>query len=164
MIGMTESLFIMVTWQPWPLGRLARKVGMRWSHALLLRWMEDGLRMVYEATPRGIRKAWLNPGHFGCEHVLLGMVRPLSDWQRGAVYGAAEGMCGKPYNYGLLVRLGWRVLKELLRGRRAEALARSAEVCSSFCQEVFRIAGIDLVPRKVALPDDLAASELLMEG
>jgi len=166
---MEERIYILCTWQPWPLGRLARLVGMKWSHALLIaefgmRNAESGSRRwVYEARPRGIVKALLNPGHLGCEYQVFETVQALSEWQLGAVYGAAEGMCGKSYNYGLLLRLAIRTLKELLLGRPAEALARPAEVCSSFVQECFRIAGVDLVPGRIALPDDLAASELLRE-
>jgi len=156
-------LRIVCTWQPWPFGWIARKFGLRWSHAFLLRTLEDGRHIVYEATARGIWKHPLKPGDLGHEHRVYVTKKPLEDWQRERIIGCAEGMCGKPYNYFLLLRLAWRILKNFLGFKPKQAFMAPAEVCSSFVQNCYWVAGIDLVPGQAALPDDLANSPLVKE-
>lgn len=146
-------------------GRLARWLGLEWSHAALL-YCDDSFLdwRVIEASALGIRECPLEEFMIDVEQYLVLHLKETPPQQTYAeILAYAWGNVGKPYSYWWLLKIAWKLVKRHFVG----IFRFPAHVCSSLVYDAFLYGDIDLVPPipgghgVLVLPDDLANSPLL---
>jgi uncharacterized protein YycO len=145
------------------LGRLARWYGLKWTHAAL-RYVRDGAAgaRIIEAAACGIQeRSWEDFIADAEEFQVFRVKDGLPEMTMREIVAYAWGNVGKPYDYGLLIRIAWELVK---RRFVVGVLTYPAHVCSSLVYDSFLYAGVNLIPGHegvLVTPDDLANSPLL---
>lgn len=157
---------IAVSWNDDLMGRLARKLGFNWGHAALkYRGEMENEWTVIEALWKGvIRHPWIEFEERWDEIKLFETKVDLSVIEQNRIVAFANGNVGRPYDFGLLLRIIWECLKKKFG---LGIVAYSSHVCSSLVYASFLYAGLNLVPyarNLVVTPDDLAESDLLKDA
>jgi hypothetical protein len=147
------------------LGRLARRFGLKWSHAAL-RYVRDesvGARIIESAACGTQERSWEDFIAEADEYKAFQVRDGLSEVAVREVVAYAWGNVGKPYNYWWALKIAWELVK---RRFVIGVLSYPAHICSSLVYDCFLYAGVDLIPGRegvLVTPDDLANSPLLEE-
>jgi hypothetical protein len=154
-------LQIGVIFTPGPVGWVARKLGLRFSHAFIRYekpdgwWlMDSGLWRIKDRPSSGLERT--------TDYVILETKEPLEHDTAQRVIDYARGNVGKLYNIRGVIRLFGRLLRERFG---LQALAYPSYICTDFVVDCFHYVGIDIVPpgQLLVLPDEIAASDKLVE-
>jgi len=149
-----------VTYGGW-LGKLVRKLfRVTWNHIIIVRF-EDGVPVTtYESNLRGVHghKFQADPD-LSCKHAWYEAVEPLTELDRARLGSFCEGACGKLYALHYWLLLFYRVVKQLLFGKVAQALLSPAATCVTFVNAACAHVGRPVsVHGKSGLPDDVRDS------
>jgi len=154
-------LQIGVIFTPGPVGWVARKLGLRFSHAFIRYekpdgwWlMDSGLWRIKDRPSSGLERT--------TDYVILETKEPLDANTTQSIIDYARGNVGKLYNIPGVIRLFGRLLRERFG---LQALAYPSYICTDFVVDCFHYVGIDIVPpgQLLVLPDEIAASDKLVE-
>lgn len=140
------------------LGRLVRRLGYRYNHILLVLFA-DGLPVwTYESNWRGVAGHIFRDADLAEQHAWYRAKEPLTCPEYNLLLGYCKGAEGKLYALHRWLAMGWRILKEVLRGR-TWALLIPAETCITFVDAACRSVGRPVSAQGTAgLPDDVMLS------
>ena len=142
------------------MGRLARKLGLKWNHILFVQFYDDVPVWTYQADFSGVTgKPFDAETDLAWDFAWYEPVVPLTKAEQQRLLGFCLGALGKWYALHVWPRLFWRALKEAVKLRPARALLVPAETCVTFVNEA-----CEAIRRPVSvhgargLPDDVMSS------
>lgn len=138
------------------LGKFIRKLGYRWNHILLVFFKDGKPYYTYESNWRGVvGHAFNEKEDLAEEHEWYIAKRLLNELDKAHLTGYCDGARGKWYALHYWVKMGWRIMKEILRGPTKLSLI-PAETCITFVDAACRSIGrpVSSFGAK-GLPDDI---------
>lgn len=140
------------------LGKLARRLGLRWNHILITQWVGNKPRWVYESNMRGVHLHPFREKDLAWEHQWYVPVKPLTELEQAYFTGYCDGARSKWYALHYWVKMGWRIIKQLCTKPQSLTLI-PAETCITFvnaaCTAIGRPVSIEGAS---GLPDDITSS------
>ena len=155
---------VVVSWDNDIIGRLARKIGVKWSHAAIMSKAEmSDDWWIHEAIWKGIVfRPWEEFEESKEEIKIFETKTTLPQFHAREIVAFASGNVGRPYDFGLLLKIAWECLRKYFG---LGIVTFRSHVCSTLVHSSFKYAGIDLVPGvEIVLPDDLAESGLFKDA
>ena len=161
-VDVMSAEFKVVTTYGGVLGRLARRLGCRWNHILLVLWVEGAPAFTYESNWRGVNGHPFQEGpDLAQEHTWWVPKKPLTVLETAHLLGYCEGAMGRWYAPHYWLAIAWRILKDFLLGPTSwqAAAAIPVETCVSFVDSACRSVGCPVSSFGAGgLPDDIAQS------
>ena len=141
------------------LGKLVRRLGLKWNHILIVQWIDNEPRWTYESNIRGVNgHPFREKTDLAEEHEWYVPVKPFKQLEKAYFLGYCEGSCGKWYALHYWILLGWRIIKRICTKPKALALI-PAETCITFVNSVCKSIGRPVSTEGVSgLPDDIMNS------
>jgi len=141
-------------------GRLARMLGLRWNHIIIVQFSDGQPVTTYESnTLRGVHQhPFRADPDLAWEHQWYEAVEPFTETEAVCFGWYCDGMCGKAYALHYWPLLLWRVITNLLT-KPSRALLVPAETCITFVNEACAAVGRPVtVHGSRGLPDDIMSS------
>jgi len=142
-------------------GRLARKLGLRWNHIIIVQFRDGVPLWTYQSNLRhGVTGRQFDPYvDLAWQHEWYEPVVPLTKADRQKLLGFCLGSLGKLYALYYWPRLFLRVIKSVFVVGPARALLAPSETCVTFVNAAAESIGRSVsVYGSRGLPDDIMSS------